>query len=70
MQSFFRGANGALLFVDLKRFTNPEDRDVITKQTIQWMKDTERILGKKIPVLLVGAMVIAYSQLCKKYKHQ
>ena len=57
MQNYYRGANGALIFVDLCRFKNPKDRDDLIKYTRKLIQDLEADFETKLPCLLVGAKV-------------
>ena len=36
----------------------PNERDLMIQNASKWIKDLNEILGKKIPVLLIGAKVI------------
>ena len=57
LQNYYRGANGALIFVDLRHFKKPDDRRHIIQCTKKLIQDLEENIGIKLPCLLVGAMV-------------
>ena len=57
LQSYYRGANGALIFVDLSRFKSPVDRRHVLQSTKKLIQDLEENMGIKLPCLLVGAKV-------------
>ena len=56
MQSYYRGCNGALIFVDLVQFNEIDKREGLILYTENLIKDLEFRIGKK-PCLLVGAKV-------------
>ena len=57
MQSYYRGCNGALIFVDLVQFNKMDKREGLILYTENLIKDLEFRIGKKSPCLLVGAKV-------------
>jgi len=63
IQNFYRGANGALVFVDLKCFKTQDERESVILYTEKLMQDLELNTGTKLPCLLVGAKV----KICYNY---
>jgi len=57
IQNYYRGANGALVFVDLKCFKTRDERESVILHTEKLMRDLEQCVGIKLPCLLVGAKV-------------
>jgi len=58
------GANGALVFVDLKYFKTRDERESIILHTEKLMWDLRQFVGTKLPCLLVGAKVRACYNYC------
>ena len=55
LQSYYRGVNGALIFVDLKQFMIA--RKEVIKYTKKYIQDIEERSAVRHPCLLVGAKV-------------
>jgi len=57
LQQYYRGSDGALIFVDLQEFKNPDNRQCIILSAKEKIQDLEQNIGTKIPCVLVGAKV-------------
>jgi len=60
IQQYYRRSDGALLFVDLQEFKNPDNRQYIILSAKRIFQVLEQNIGIKIPCVLVGAKVRAY----------
>ena len=61
IQNYYRGSNGALVFIDLCDFTKSDKREGIRLQIENLIQCLDIKTGVKIPCLLIGTKVRNYS---------